>query len=266
MNRQVGLLLGVMASSCMALTLAACGDDTGTAPAQDAASDQTSSDATHADAGKPDAGGSTPDATVSDVSNDTTTPSEGGRDDGGALCALFDASALDEASVMAGFQQVWHVYRCYTCHQSPMQMVDDAGNGIVLSGNNAGLGDSGMVFPPNLTNDPTTGLGCWTDPQIVNAILAGARIDGGALCKPMPKFGAALTTADGGPRLGTPMDAGTAQQIVSYLRSLPVVANQVPATMCPAGASDGGMETGSDAAPDAAGDDGGDGASDATGQ
>jgi hypothetical protein len=66
----------------------------------------------------------------------------------------------------------------------------------------------------------------------------------------MPKFGHALPTADGGVKAGTPMDAGTAQEIIDFLRSLPVVQNQVMDTTCPAPTTDGG-----DASTDAAGGD-----------
>ena len=173
------------------------------------------------------------------------------------MCAVFDASALDEASVAAGFEQVWQVYRCNGCHQGSTQTVNDAGVGIVLSGNTAGLGDSGTIFPPNLTNDPATGLGCWSDSQILNAILHGTDNEGGTLCPPMPKFSAALTTSDGGPKPGYPMDAGTAQEIVDFLRSLPVVVNQVHDTTCASPS-----EAGSDAAADA----GHDGSTDASEQ
>jgi hypothetical protein len=164
-----------------------------------------------------------------------------------AACAMFDASGLDEGSVAAGFQQVWQVYRCWGCHQGASQAVTDAGSGIVLSGNNAGLGDSGTIFPPNLTNDPT-GIGCLTNQQVQDAILSGADPEGGTLCPSMPKWGHAMTIADGGPRFGTPMDAGTAQEIVAFLRSLPPVMNTVMDTTCPA------MDSGSDAATDASGD------------
>jgi len=150
----------------------------------------------------------------------------------GAACTPFDASGLDEASVAAGFEQTWQVYRCYGCHQLASQTVTDAGAGIVLSGNNNGLGDSGTIFPPNLTSDPMTGLGCWSDSQIVDAILNGAGADGRTLCKPMPKFSQAQFNADGGAKAGYPMDAATAQEIVDFLRSLPVVSNAVHATTC----------------------------------
>jgi hypothetical protein len=168
---------------------------------------------------------------------------EGGADasDGGASCAVYDASGLNEASVQAGFIQVWQVYKCYRCHQNPTDLVDDAGNGILLNGNTVGLGDSGTIFPPNLTNSAPA-LGCWTDPQIQTAMLQGLDLEGGALCPPMPVFG----IGDGGG--GKPMDAGTAQEIIDYLRSI-TPSNQVTTdTTCPA-ATDGGVQDGASDAP-----------------
>jgi hypothetical protein len=269
MNRHIGLLVGLIASSFAAFALLAC-DSNGTGGGQDAATDQATGDATSGDAGNSDADGSTLDAastldaTTADVWNDTTT-SEGGDSEGASACPVFDAGTLDDASVMAGYQQVLQTYRCYGCHQKPTQLVDDAGNGIVLSGNNSGMAP-GSVFPPNLTSDPATGLGCWSDQQIVAAILGGMDPDGGSLCRLMPKYGTAQTIADGGPKLGYPMDAATALQIVQYLRSLPVVVNQVLDTICPAGPPDSGADAGSDAALDAASDSSGDAAADAMGQ
>ena len=186
----------------------------------------------------PDASG-TPDSTVSEPDGNGTqvpdanqaTSDGGGMDasDGGRTCIPYDASGLDEASVASGFQAAWTVYRCAGCHQKASQLIDDAGNGIVLSGNNNGIGDSGMTSPPNLTNDPSTGLGCYTDDQIRAAILNGTDPTGGTLCPSMPRWGNSLG------RAGTPMDAGTAQQIVDFLRSLPPVVNEVTDTTCSTG-------------------------------
>jgi hypothetical protein len=257
MNRR-WVLLGLTGLSCASLAVSACGDDTTNGTSPDAGADSTTGDAAGLDS-----------AMAADTANaaDTAKAADtAGGDSPGPLdasdattCTVFDASGLDEASVQQGFQAVWKTYRCWSCHQKTSQMVDDAGGGIVLSGNNDGLGDSGTIFPPNLTNDPATGLGCWTNQQIEDAILNGADPDspdgGGSLCPPMSKFGHALTLPDGAPRPGTPMDSGTAQQIIAFMRGLPVVNNPVAETMCPSpsegGAPDGGVDSG-DAAADAA--------------
>jgi len=206
------------------------------APGTDAAADAPPDSTTETPDASTDAGkdATTADSSPADAGGDGSQADAGGgpSDAGGSTCEAYDASGLDAASVAAGFEQVWQVYRCYSCHQSSSQVVDDAGDGIVLSGNNAGLGDSGTIFPPNLTSDPATGLGCWSDSQIANAILNGIDDEGRTLCKPMPKFAQALTNPDGGPKPGYPMDATTAQEIVDYLRSLAVVENQVSQTTC----------------------------------
>ena len=238
------LLLATIASIGAALAFAGCGDDT-TGPASNDSGPDVSSDATTLDSGGPD---STADRSAVDSAND------------GSSCVGYDASGLDGSSVEAGFLAVWQVYKCNSCHQKTSQKVDDAGGGIVLSGNNDGIGDSGMTFPPNLTSDPMTGLGCWTDDQITNAILHGTDQDGGKLCAAMPKFGNALTLADGAARPGTPMDGGTAAEIVDFLRSLSVVSNQVMDTTCPmmADAGMGGMEAGEEGGDAGSEDSGGD--------
>jgi len=248
------LVLGALSLSSGALTVAACSnDDNGaTNNALDSGMDATAA----VDAGV-DATEDAPllDASMPDTST-TTTPDAMPDSSPAAVCTPFDASGLDEASVNAGFVQVWQVYKCFNCHQKASETVDDAGRGILLSGNNDGLGDSGMIFPPNLTSDLATGIGCWTDQQIENAFLQGQKPDGGSLCRPMPKFGQPATTADGGPKFGYPMDAGTAKEVLDFLRSLPVVMNQVHATTCPVlgTGGDAGPDAGADAATDAAAD------------
>jgi hypothetical protein len=263
MNRRIACLtLAVLGGSSSVLVFAGCGDDTGTGSnnVMDSGGPDISTTDTGMDAGADQ-------TTLADAANDRTTidtGSDAGSDSSAEsasdaasdadasdapACVPFDASGLDEASVQAGKLALWTVYNCQGCHQKASQTVDDAGNGLVLSGNNNGLGDSGTVFPPNLTSDPVTGLGCWSDTQVVTAILHGIDNEGKMLCPSMPKWGNALTTLDGGPKAGTPMDAGTAQQIVDFLRSLPVVSNQVPNTTCAMPMQDGGRDAG-DAAVD----------------
>jgi hypothetical protein len=243
------LLLATIASTGAVASFAACGDDTG-APSNADSSADASSDATTADSGGRDA--------TNDQSGDSANE---------AACTGYDASNLDGSSVEGGFYAVWQVYKCQGCHQKSSQHVDDAGSGLVLSGNNDGIGDSGMVFPPNLTSDPGTGLGCWTDDQISNAILHGTDSDGGKLCANMPKLGNSLTLPDGAPRPGTPMDAATAAQIVDFLRSLAVASNQVMDTTCPkmgdagmGSAADSGDAEGMESSADAGSMDAADGA------
>jgi hypothetical protein len=267
----------------LVLTIVGCSDDTTSAPSIDASAETT---APGADAGTDATASwldSSSDTTLQDVATDTPMTAEAGTDqttldagndaggdtgnDAGLSCSVPDAAGLDAASVEAGFYAVWQVYKCYSCHQRKSSAVDSLGNGIVLSGNNDGLGDSGTIFPPNLTSDPETGLGCWSDGQIVDAILHGSTPDGGQLCPSMPLWGNPLATVppDGGIRPGTPMDAGTAQAIVDFIRSLPAVTNVVPDTTCALVPDAGPGDAGNDGRGDAADADGQDAADAAVG-
>jgi hypothetical protein len=109
--------------------------------------------------------------------------------------------------------------------------VTDSGAGMLLSGNSDWLGNAGTICPPNLTNDPS-GIGCWTNEQVEAAILLAIAPDAAPYCV-MPAFGKASELPDGAPRPGTPMDAGTAAEIVAFLRSLPPASNQVRPSVCP---------------------------------
>jgi hypothetical protein len=202
-------------------TLAACGDDTVTA--------------------LPEAGTGA-DATTVEASVEASTEDVSLAE---ASCAV-DAGPLDDAQVAAG-QQLVGTHKCHNCH------------GDALSGNNDGVpsmtAEGGTAYPPNLTPDPATGLGCWTNDQIANAILNGIDNEGMPLCNPMPVFG--HLAGDAG------LTQTQAQEVVQYLRSLPAVVNNVPDTPdCPVPPE---VEAGPDATPDASPEAGVDAATDAGG-
>ena len=73
------------------------------------------------------------------------------------------------------------------------------------------------AYPPNLTPDIETGIGTWTDEQIITAIREGRRPDGTVIRPPMP-VGLYRGISD--------MDA---HAIITYLRSIPAIHHQVPA-------------------------------------
>lgn len=87
-----------------------------------------------------------------------------------------------------------------------------------LAGSNIGFAipNLGYFYPPNLTPDRETGLGAWTEAQIITAVRTGERPDGRVLAPVMPWHAySALTDAD-------------AIELARYLRGLPPVRNQVP--------------------------------------
>jgi cytochrome c553 len=79
----------------------------------------------------------------------------------------------------------------------------------------------GVFYGPNLTPDPETGLGTWSEAEIVTAIRTGQRPDGRMLAPVMPWMNlAALSDED-------------ALALAAYLKSLPPVSNRVPGPVGP---------------------------------
>ncbi|MEQ8396910.1 c-type cytochrome [Thalassobaculum sp.] len=88
-----------------------------------------------------------------------------------------------------------------------------------LAGSTVGfqIPELGIVYPANLTPDHDTGLGSWSERDIVNAVRTGVRPDGRVLVPVMPYHSySRLTDSDAG-------------ALASYLKSLPAIRHQVPA-------------------------------------
>jgi mono/diheme cytochrome c family protein len=126
------------------------------------------------------------------------------------------AGAADPEAIARGKYLV-NIAGCNDCH-TPGYFLGKPDTARFLAGSEVGLEIPGLgVFHgPNLTPDNATGLGNWTDAQIVAALQKGERPDGRMLAPIMPwQVFANLTKQD--------VDA-----IVALLRSLPPVANKVP--------------------------------------
>ncbi|MBK8157850.1 MAG: cytochrome c [Rhodospirillaceae bacterium] len=87
-----------------------------------------------------------------------------------------------------------------------------------LAGSDIGFEIPGMgvFYPPNLTPDKKTGLGEWTDAQIIAAFTTGVRPGGRILAPAMPWMSYGHITKE------------DAADLVAYLRTLPAVDHQVP--------------------------------------
>jgi len=130
-----------------------------------------------------------------------------------AACVPFDAGVLDSTAVEAGALLALSLTpTCAYCHGT-----DYRGNLAVTAG----------AYSKNITPDPATGIGCWTDAELVQAILFGITPDGGQLCV-MPQWST------------RGLDAGQAEEIVQYLRSQPPIVNQALPTVCDDVDMDGG--------------------------
>ena len=98
-----------------------------------------------------------------------------------------------------------------------------------LSGSDLGWqGPWGVSYAPNLTPD-STGIGGWTDEQILNAVTKGVNNQGAPIAPPMPWPSFAHLT---------PSDAAA---VVAYLRAIPPVRHEVPSKVAPGGKATGSI-------------------------
>lgn len=124
-------------------------------------------------------------------------------------------------AVLARGQYLATVMDCGGCH-TPGALTGAPDQARALTGSTVGfeVPGLGVVYPPNLTPHPTSGLGSWTEAQIVTAVRTGVRPDGRRLAfMPWPAY-AHLTDED-------------AAAIAAYLKSLPPVDHRVPGPSSP---------------------------------
>lgn len=111
---------------------------------------------------------------------------------------------------------------CGDCH-TPGALMGKPDTNRLLGGSDVGFGVPGLgvFYPSNLTPDPETGIGKWTEDEIVTALRTGKRPDGRELAPVMPWMSLASLTDD------------DAHAIATYLKSLPPTANKVPGPFGP---------------------------------
>ena len=110
---------------------------------------------------------------------------------------------------------------CIECHTPGI--LSGGERGPDLAGSEVGyeIPFSGIYHGPNLTPDEETGIGTWSEDDIVKAIRTGERPDGRILSAVMPwRAFAHLTDED-------------AYAVAAYLKSLEPVSNQVPGPFGP---------------------------------
>lgn len=108
---------------------------------------------------------------------------------------------------------------CFECHSTPdAHGVPDVGHHMGGGGFEITLAPGAVVRTPNITPDPETGIGKWSDADIKKAIIEGIRPNGVHLSPPMPyTFFKNMTDAD--------LDA-----VVAYLRTIAPLKNKVERT------------------------------------
>ncbi len=124
--------------------------------------------------------------------------------------------AADQQTIARGKYLVT-LASCTDCH-TPGFFFGKPDNARYLGGSEVGfeIPGLGVFHGPNLTPDKETGLGNWSDEQIVTSLQTGRRPDGRVLAPIMPwKAFESLTKED-------------ALAIAAFLKSLPEVKNKVP--------------------------------------
>ena len=106
---------------------------------------------------------------------------------------------------------------CGGCH-TPGALKGQPDQARYLAGADIGfeLPGLGIFYPPNLTGDVETGLGAWSEEEIVAAVRTGARPDGRMLAPIMPFHSYSVLTDD------------DARALAGFLKNLPPVAHKAP--------------------------------------
>jgi mono/diheme cytochrome c family protein len=145
------------------------------------------------------------------------------RDGLWGLAALLAITALAQAQSQVERGKYLVVFgSCTDCH-TPGYFFGKPDNARLLGGSEVGfeIPGLGVFHGPNLTPDPDTGLGKWSNEQIVTALQTGVRPDGRKLAPIMPSAAFANLSKE------------DALAIAVYLKSLPPVKNQVPGPFGP---------------------------------
>ena len=128
-----------------------------------------------------------------------------------AVSGLFPGSAraqTDNKELVARGQYIFALAGGCACHTVPKETLHTGGRAFPIP--------FGTVYSTNITQDKETGLGAWTDQQIVDAMIKGIRRDGSRILPVMPyeKY------------------SGMAQEdlkaLVAYLRTLKPVKKPTP--------------------------------------
>lgn len=131
-----------------------------------------------------------------------------------ALCGS-PASGQDAKLVERGAYLMNSIVACGNCHVQR----DKEGRplpALGLSGGELFDEEPFRAYARNITPDVETGIGKWTEAQLVRAIREGIRPDGSLIGPPMPiEFYRGMSDAD-------------AQALVAYLRAQPAVKHVVP--------------------------------------
>jgi mono/diheme cytochrome c family protein len=143
---------------------------------------------------------------------------------------ILDAPTVDSAGVAPKYREdvdrgeyLVELLACGSCHTNGA-LLGDPDLASPLSGSDIGIAfttplvqvNPGVVFAPNITPDIETGIGGWSEMQIVDAIRRGEGRHGGDVAVVMPWQGYTI------------MSSRDAYAIASYLQHIDPVSHRVP--------------------------------------
>ncbi|MFC5067570.1 c-type cytochrome [Flaviflagellibacter deserti] len=132
-----------------------------------------------------------------------------------AAMLMLAGPAFAQSQVKRG-EYLASIMDCGGCH-TPGMFLGKPDFSRALAGSEVGfqIPGLGIFYPANLTPDTDTGLGAWTEQEIITAVRTGTRPDGRILSPAMPwRSYAALNDAD-------------ASALATYLKSIKPVSNKV---------------------------------------
>jgi mono/diheme cytochrome c family protein len=125
--------------------------------------------------------------------------------------------STDPAVLARGEYLVYGPAHCVECHGASYDALDKLAGGekVPLSGGlRLAMGPIGAVYSRNLTPDPETGIGRYSDAQIARMMRWAVRPDGQSTVEPLMPFG--------------DMSEDDLNAVISYLRSQKPVKNPIP--------------------------------------
>jgi mono/diheme cytochrome c family protein len=133
----------------------------------------------------------------------------------GCISAMLTTGAVAETPLERGAYLVKTIGACGNCH------TPKGARGVPIADKEMAGGfkfdeKPFTAYASNITPDPETGIGKWTDQQIIDAIRKGKRPDGSTIGPPMPI------------ELYRDIAEDDVKAIVAYLRSLKPVKNKAP--------------------------------------
>jgi mono/diheme cytochrome c family protein len=143
---------------------------------------------------------------------------------GAAALAFLSLPARADDAQLARGKYLVGIAGCNDCH-TPGYFFGKPDMAKFLAGSDVGfeIPGLGVFVGRNITPDEDTGIGKWTEDQIVTALQTGKRPDGRELAPIMPWHALATLTKE------------DVTAVAAYLKSIPAVSNKIPEPVGPGG-------------------------------